>query len=217
MGKFVDLKGKKFSRLTVVSRVPNGIYSSASWNCLCTCGCSTIVYSHALLSGGTQSCGCYNQEQILKRKSAFKHGDASNGVVSKEYRIWAHMRERCHNPKDYGYKNYGARGICVCLHWRNSFSNFLAAMGRCPEGSTLERKDNDGNYEPGNCIWASYKIQGRNKRNNRLVVFAGRIQPLSAWTEELGLNYKNTWGRLYVHGWSIERAFTYNVCGIDKK
>lgn len=117
------------------------------------------------------------------------------------------MIERCTNPKSKNYKNYGAKGRTVCQRWR-SYRHFIADMGRRPSARhTIERTDNNGNYEPGNCRWATRKEQMRNVSYNRNLTFKGQTKCLSAWAEDVGLNVVLLWKRL-ARGWSIERTLT---------
>lgn len=130
-----------------------------------------------------------------------------------EYYVWVSMIQRCTNPKAKQYEDYGGRGIKVCERWL-VFDNFLADMGPRPEGEyqsgraryTIERKENSGDYDPSNCVWATYKQQSRNRRSQRDVTYRGKTQPLAVWVEELGLNYKIVHQRL-ARGWSVDRAF----------
>jgi hypothetical protein len=146
--------GMRFGRLLITSRGPNVVYPHAQhrrWWCRCECGASILVRAYDLRGGKTRGCGCGVGEQ---------HGRSR----TKEYLIWNSMKHRCNNAKDPGYKNYGGRGIRVCERWSKSFSAFLADMGPCPRGLSIERENNDGNYEPGNCRWATRLEQNRNKR-----------------------------------------------------
>jgi len=119
------------------------------------------------------------------------------------------MIGRCHCPTNRRYTDYGGRGIIVCERWRESLANFIADMGRRPTPDhQIERKDNDGPYCKDNCVWATRTEQGRNKRNNVMLTFRGRTQPMSAWAEELGIDYSKLRRRIRVHGWSAERALT---------
>jgi hypothetical protein len=116
------------------------------------------------------------------------------------------MRQRCDNPKAAHYADYGGRGIAVCERWLK-FDNFLADMGPRPEGMTLERKENNGNYEPGNCRWASRSEQMRNRRNSRFVTYQGKTQTLKDWANEYGLTGSTLWLR-WKRGWDFKRALT---------
>lgn len=122
---------------------------------------------------------------------------------------WRAMKNRCLNPKASNYRWYGGRGVSVCDRWRESFAFFLADMGPIPsKNHTINRIDNSGNYEPGNCRWATKKEQMRNMSTNRLVAYEGVSRPLAEWAEVLGLKYKMLHDRLGKHGWTIHRAFT---------
>jgi len=122
-----------------------------------------------------------------------------------EYEAWRAMRQRCLNPKHRAYKRYGARGITICARWSN-YSAFLADMGRCPPGLTLERKDNALGYGPENCIWATRKAQQRNRRNTLKVEFEGQLRPLAEIAEERGKPYHLVWDRVFRSGWTVEKA-----------
>lgn len=123
-----------------------------------------------------------------------------------EYRTWANLKGRCTNPNLPGYKDYGGRGISVCERWQK-FENFYADMGEKPSGMTLERKDNNGNYEPDNCKWATQAEQSINKRNNRMVTFNGETMCLRDWAQRIGLDSSTLHARLS-HGWPVEFALT---------
>ncbi len=141
--------------------------------------------------------------------SVLKHGVTTGGAETREYRQWVNMNQRCYQPRSQQFKRYGGRTspITVCARWRHSFENFLADMGPCPPGLTLERKQNNGNYEPGNCRWDTPKAQANNRRNNRVLIFGGRSQTLTQWCEELGISRHALIHRLE-RGWKIEKAFT---------
>ena len=125
----------------------------------------------------------------------------------REYSIWKGMRKRCNNPRCKSFNNYGARGIKICERW-NDYSSFLSDMGRCPIGMTLERIDNNGDYQPSNCRWATRKEQNNNKRNHRILEFEGRKQNLAQWATEVGVPASILSNRLR-RGWDVKRVLTY--------
>lgn len=136
------------------------------------------------------------------------HGGARGGVIRSEYRIWTGIRTRCFNPHANNYHLYGGRGITMCEAWRTSFGAFLADVGPRPSPRhSIDRIDNDGDYEPTNVRWATHEEQGRNKRTNRLITFRGETHPLVVWANKIGLTTAVLKGRLY-EGWSVERALT---------
>ncbi len=125
---------------------------------------------------------------------------------SPEYKAWGHMIERCRNPNTECFADYGGRGITVCDRWR-TYEHFLADMGPRPAGMTLERKDNERGYEPGNCVWATRKQQMRNRRNTKMLTFNGETKGLTEWAEQLGLK-KTTLEKRLKLGWTADRALS---------
>jgi len=142
------------------------------------------------------------------RASVLKHGHCAFGKRTKEWRCWANMRARCNDPADAYYHNYGGRGIKVCERWMNSYPIFLEDMGYAPTlKHTLDRVNNDGNYEPGNCRWATRSEQMRNTRRSHYIEFNGETKTLVEWQDKTGINYFTILYRLK-SGWSMDRALT---------
>lgn len=162
MGKLIDMAGKSFGRLKVLSFAHSN-KGLAHWNCVCSCGTVKVI-SGAGLRKGTKSCGCIVRDVMSAIKTT--HGETKQGKPKpKEYKIWTHIKCRCYYEKDKDYKYYGARGITVCDRWRNSYENFIADMGRIPsEHHSIDRINNNGNYTSENCRWATTEEQNRNKR-----------------------------------------------------
>ena len=183
MSKIMDLLGRKFGRLTVISRAESK-GGKAYWNCQCDCGKETVVYGSYLRTGHTKSCGCYNEDKKIKHKM----------YGTPEYRSWNHMLQRCNNKNSHKYSDYGGRGIVVCEKWL-AFENFFADMGQRPHGKTLERIDVNGNYEPSNCKWATATEQQRNQRiqrnNSSGVKGVSWDKSKGKWTAQISVNYKN--------------------------
>lgn len=205
---FVDLTGEKFNRLTVISfygRIKKHKY----WNCECECGTLTRVEGGGLKSGNTKSCGCLNKEVTLARCTI--HGQYLGGKVTREIRCWQHIKDRCYNPNNNAYKNYGGRGIKICERWLESFDNFLEDLGRCPKGMSIERIDNNGNYEPGNVKWGTVKEQANNKRNNISITYNGETKNLAGWAIRLGISRFVLSNRLKKWNNDVERAFNTPV------
>ena len=153
--------GHRFSRLIVMSAAHS--YKRRVWLCQCDCGKQVTVRAGNLQSGNTRSCGCLQIDRA--KHSNTIHGHSRRSGCSSEYRCWMEIRQRCENKNNHAYNRYGGRGIKVCKRW-HTFTNFLFDMGRkLSPYHTIERINNDGNYEPGNCKWATYAEQNHNKRN----------------------------------------------------
>ncbi len=160
-----NLSGRRFGRLQVVAQAQR-LSGAVSWSCRCDCGGDAVIRGADLRSGHTQSCGCIYREAAERLN--LSHGCSRVGKHTPEYRSWASMRKRCGCPTSKDFFRYGGRGIRVCDGWQTSFPQFLADMGPRPSSlHSLDRIDNDGNYEPGNCRWATAKQQANNRRNSR--------------------------------------------------
>lgn len=177
------MMGTTWNRLTVIEEAGKNKWGYDMWICQCKCG--TLRHKalgQALRGGHTQSCGCLQKEAI------YKHGHARQGKTSREYRAWHMMLQRCTNKNAPNYPDYGGRGVVVCQRWRH-FQNFLADMGERPPGTSLDRKNNDGNYEPGNCRWATPIEQHNNMRNNVWITIAGITKSAAQWSRDLGCDW----------------------------
>ncbi len=217
----IEIKvGDRFGRFTVLGEAPPIVFASGTKRqlfCRCDCGTEQPVTRQSLMNGRSQSCGCLRSE--LSSVRSMKHGHSIGGRRSPEHCAWHAILQRCHNPKSKRYAEWGGRGIKVCERWRHSFENFLADMGLKPtKRHTIDRHpDNDGDYCPENCRWATNKEQCNNKRNNHLITFRGKTQTLMQWSEELGINYGTLADRLKYNGWDLERAMTEQVMSLQQR
>lgn len=214
--KSFDPIGRKIGRLTVLHegerhRTKRGI-PVRTWMCQCDCGkIVKKLYSQFYETRHDISCGCARAEKTIERCTT--HGCASPKNRTPEYNSWRAMQTRCSNGRQPGWKNYGGRGITVCEKWQD-FPAFFADMGPKPSPAhSIDRIDNDGNYEPGNCRWATRSEQYQNsrqtmnKRNNRFFTHDGKTQILADWARSCGVTKATIRERLE-RGWSLERALT---------
>lgn len=177
MPEIIDLSGKQFGRWTVISLAPRTDKKDIKWVCKCSCGTVREVLSGSLRRGISTSCGCY-QKEIRSTKPPRK---------TPTYNSWDNMIGRCYRPSQPDYKSYGGRGIIVDPRWRSSFDNFFYDMGPRPEGTTLDRIDVDGNYEPSNCRWTSNKEQQNNKRNSIRIPYNGEMLTVEEFSNKTGI------------------------------
>ena len=194
---FKDLSGQKFGRLTVIERAENNKRGQARWRCRCDCGNEVVVVGSFLTSGETKSCGCLSGQ---------RHGLSNNTI----YQTWADIKKRCFNPNCKSYKHYGARGISIFPAWIKDFQAFYNYVSKLPhfgeKGYTLDRINNDGNYEPDNIRWADWKTQNRNRRTNVLVEYKGETMCLRDAAELSGINYYTLY-RKYKQGLRADALF----------
>lgn len=155
-----DLSGKRYGRLIAIELIGKTKQGNALWRCKCDCGKETIARASTLKSGNTQSCGCYRSEYW--RSQMTKHGECNSRLAH----IWYSMRARCRNQNNPAYRNYGGRGISVCKEWDDSFEAFRewALSNGYDPALSIDRVDNNGNYEPHNCRFADRKTQSKNRR-----------------------------------------------------
>lgn len=180
--------------------------TSTRYQYLCVCG--KVGWTHRGSWHKQKSCGCRNKALLSAAFTVHGHSkrgkSGRSGSGSPTYSVWKAMRARCRNSRTTSFKDYGGRGITVCDRWHR-FENFLADMGKRPEGHQIDRINNDGNYEPGNCRWTSRKEQNRNKRNTLFFTVGGETKSLSEWAERIGMTRDALTQRLK-NGWSVEAA-----------
>ena len=181
--------GKKFNMLTVLEELPERKHGSRVYRCKCDCGNIKDVRKDMLKNGHVKSCGCLHT----------KHGKRNTKI----YRVFSEMKQRCYNKNHKDYKNYGGRGIAVCDEWKDDFMNFYnwAMSNNYQEGLSIDRINNDGNYEPDNCRWTDRKTQSNNRRSNTSISYNGKTQTLAQWGEELGVD-QHTISLRKRKGWS---------------
>lgn len=202
--KMIDITGMRFGRRVVVAyagTARRGQQNVSVWDCVCDCGKSQTVRIGSLRTAA--SCGCRQREAAAAYHTKHGHCSRSSGET-RTHRIWKGMITRCTNPKSKHWLKYGARGIGVCERWRK-FENFLADMGQVPPGLTLEREDNAGNYEPGNCRWATPLEQAQNTRRNNKITINGVTKILAEWARESGVHRRTIMSRLAL-GWDAHSA-----------
>src|SRR3990167_10575783 len=177
-----DIACQRFGRWIAISRVSRK--GRSFWICRCDCGEKGLVSLSELRRNKSKSCGCLSAELFVKGQTV--HGMAHTS----EYKAWKAMKQRCLNAKHADFKYYGARGIRVCKQWKNDFATFFTDMGARPKGYSLDRINNDGNYEPRNCRWTTPAVQSMNSRHPRIIEHNGRAQSITAWMKQLHVSHQ---------------------------
>ena len=205
MSKFQDLTGKKFGKLSVISRAEDYIKPTGKkiiqWDCLCKCGNKTIVRGEYLKSGHTKSCGC---------DKSIAHSITHGQTNTRLYKIWVGIKERCCNPKRTNYDSYGGRGIKMCDEWL-SFENFYhwSINNGYSDELTIDRIDNNLGYTPLNCRWATNAQQANNRRSNRVIECNGECHTLQEWGNITGVSPNTIRMRIDKYGWDTEKSLFY--------
>lgn len=190
-----DLTGQRFGRLLVIGLAPRTTRKKY-WACVCDCGNKKLVRVDSLTSGNVTSCGCLKAEQDrINLVKAHKHKQSGTRL----YKIWLGMKARCNNKNIKCYYRYGGKGISVCNAWLNNFELFMdwALNSGYAENLTIDRIDNSGNYEPGNCRWVDNKAQCNNRKTTTKITLNGETKSRMEWCEEIGLNYGTVKSRQY--------------------
>ena len=203
--EFKDLAGKKFNMLTVIERVKKENSKQTFWLCECECGNKTITTSGHLKNGHTKSCGCLHKKVMQDMMTTH------NLTNTKLFKIWRAIIDRTEYISNKKYKDYGGRGIKMCQEWRNDFKVFYewAINNGYKEGLTIDRINVNGNYEPNNCRWATWKEQQNNRRNNHYITYKGETHTISQWSEILNVKQGTLLARVNKYG--IEKAFNYGL------
>lgn len=208
-----NLIGKKFGRLEVISRVGyNYELHTTIWECKCTCGNIKNVSTTSLKSGRSLSCGCLRSEVSSERSKI--HGDSN----SRLYSIWNGMKNRCYDKNIPIYKNYGGRGITVCDDWKNSYATFKewSIINGYADDLSIDRIDNNGNYEPSNCRWATFSQQCNNRRSNVLITYNGETRTATEWSKIIGIK-SSIIARRKKRGWTDKECIETPVLHNNQK
>lgn len=203
-GKPQDIKGQRFGRFTVLEYV-----GDQKWLCQCDCGTIKKVIGPRLRSGEIKSCRCLQREKVAERGT--KHGLSNTRL----YKIWGNMKQRCYNPNASKYYLYGGSGVKVCNEWLD-FMNFYewSLANGYTDNLSIDRIDSSKDYEPSNCRWVTYKVQGNNTRANHYLEYMGERKTMAEWAEAVGLPYKVLSERIR-RKWNVERALTTPVLQIE--
>lgn len=217
MWNFVDMTGWKMcehgvpnSKIVVIGRAEDKVYKNGRrvirWKCSCSCGSDKTIFSTTrdLTSGHTKSCGCLHSEELRKR--SVTHGETN----SRLYHIWSAIKARCLNQNNEKYRNYGGRGITICVEWEQSYEAFRDwSLNNGYDGNlSIDRIDVNGNYEPDNCRWVDNFIQANNRTDNFVIEYNGEVHTVHEWAVITGISAANIRNRIKKLGWTVEEALT---------
>ena len=222
MNNFQDLSNQKFGRLLVIKYYGKSKDGHSIWECKCDCGNIINANARSLKTQNTKSCGCLHNEILKNRKGVkcnfYKHGKTNTRLFC----IFNSMKQRCLNISNKNYKFYGGKGIKICDEWLNKEKGFInfynwAMNNGYKENLTIDRIDNNGDYEPNNCRWTTMKKQANNITNNHLITYKGKTHTISEWSKIINIKPDTLVKRLNVYKWSIEKSLTKNKEKIYKK
>lgn len=198
-----NILNQKFGRLTVIEKLGSDKHQEQLWKCRCDCGQEVIVNTISLTSGNTKSCGCYKTELIQKLN--YKHGQSHTRL----YYVWQAMIRRCYKENEQSYKNYGARGIKVCNKWKKDYKEFYnwAMQNGYKEGLSIERINNNRNYEPNNCKWATSKEQSYNTRRNQYIEYNSEKITITEACKKTKIPLTNVYSKARRKQLTLQEAF----------
>lgn len=201
--KSIDLSNQRFGCLLVVKK-SHYKNKKVYWECLCDCGNIVYVVTSNLKCGKTQSCGC------LKKKLLIQKNTTHNQRHTKLYEVWKTIKQRCLNPKNHAYHNYGGRGITICDDWKNNYTLFYqwSILNGYKEGLSIDRINVNGNYEPSNCRWVTNQVQANNTRSNRYITINNVTKTLAEWCRFYNISYRLVVNREKRLKWDIIKALT---------
>ena len=201
--KSIDISNQRFGKLLVVKKA---YYQNKKvyWQCLCDCGKITYVHTSNLKCKRIRSCGCLKVEELVNRST--KH----NQRHTKLYEVWKTIKQRCLNPKNVSYHNYGGRGITICDDWKNDYFCFYewSINNGYKEGLSIDRINNNGNYEPNNCRWTTRIVQNNNTRANNYITINNETKTLAEWCRHYNISYSLVRQRYKRYNWDIIKALT---------
>ncbi|MBU2704099.1 hypothetical protein Ga0466249_005252 [Sporomusaceae bacterium BoRhaA] len=215
MGKFIDITGQKFGRLTAIERAGVDRYGKILWLFSCNCGNQCIALGNSVRLGYKKSCGCIAKENAIKlSKKNITHGLTGTRL----FVIWTNMINRCYSPKNKFWHIYGGRGITVCDEWRSNPQAFVnwAIDNGYEDDLTIDRKNNNNGYSPDNCRWATQIEQANNQRSNRMITAFGKTKTAQQWADGIGIQRSTLVSRID-HGWTPESALSISIKSKGKK